>query len=164
MLMLIAFFCVHRPDILIIMTNITSTILEILTLNYTAEWPVESPVDNGSENDTLSFIITPWALSSKHHKHHVHPESVSPVTLSTEWSRLARLIFLTIMSVIGSVGNIFMISSVMIEDHLKKAGENISVSSLHLEQLIFLLLRHRQIYHQNRISLGVANKFSFTTE
>lgn len=107
----------------IIMTNITSTLLETLTLNYSNEWPVNIVDSNSHESDTLSFIIAPLAVTLKHGKHHIHPESVSPVTLSTEWSRLVRLIFLTIMSVIGSVGNIFMISSVMIEDHLKKAGE-----------------------------------------
>lgn len=107
------------------MTNITSTLLETLTLNYSTEWPVDIIANNSHEGDTLSFIITPLALISKHSKQPILPESVSPVTLSSEWSRLARLIFLTIISVIGSVGNIFMISSVMIEDHLKKAGEKI---------------------------------------
>jgi hypothetical protein len=51
-------------------------------------------------------------------------ESVSPVTLSAEWSRVARLLLIASLAVIGSVGNIFMISSVMIEDHLKKRGRN----------------------------------------
>lgn len=105
------------------MTNITSTLLETLTLNYTSEWPVDIIVNNSHERDTLSFIITPLAVISKHGKHHLLPESVSPVTLSSEWSRLVRIIFLTLLSVIGSVGNIFMISSVMVEDHLKKAGK-----------------------------------------
>jgi len=49
-------------------------------------------------------------------------KSVSPVTLSADWSRVARLLLLASLAVIGSVGNIFMISSVMIEDHLKKRG------------------------------------------
>lgn len=102
----------------------TSTLLETLALNYTVDWPVEFDGSTEShEGDTLSFIITPLALISKHGKHHTRLESVSPVLLSSEWSRLTRLIFLTILSVIGSVGNIFMISSVMIEDHLKKAGK-----------------------------------------
>lgn len=47
----------------------------------------------------------------------------SPVTLAAEWSRMARLLVLACLSVLGSIGNVFMISSVMIEDHLKKAGE-----------------------------------------
>lgn len=50
-------------------------------------------------------------------------ESVSPVTLSSDWSRVARLLLLASLAVIGSVGNVFMISAVMIEDHLKKRGE-----------------------------------------
>lgn len=103
------------------MTNITTTLLETLTWNYTTEWPIDT-VNNSHESDTLSFIIAPLAVISKHGKQNILPD-VSPVTLSSEWSRLARLIFLTILSVIGSVGNIFMISSVMIEDHLKKAGK-----------------------------------------
>lgn len=49
-------------------------------------------------------------------------ESVSPVTLSSDWSRVARLLLLASLAVIGSVGNVFMISAVMIEDHLKKRG------------------------------------------
>jgi len=51
-------------------------------------------------------------------------EPVSLVTLSEEMSRVARLLLFASLAVIGSVGNIFMISSVMIEDHLKKRGRN----------------------------------------
>lgn len=50
-------------------------------------------------------------------------DNFSPITLSPYWSRLARLLLISLLSVIGSVGNVFMISSVMIEDHLKKAGK-----------------------------------------
>lgn len=49
-------------------------------------------------------------------------DEVYPVTLAMEWPRLTRLLILSCLAVIGSVGNIFMISSVMVEDHLKKAG------------------------------------------
>lgn len=106
------------------MTNITATVLETLASNSSGGWLIDIGANNSHESDTLSFIIAPLAAMSRHPKHHsVHPELVSPVTLSSEWSRLARLISLTILSVIGSVGNIFMISSVMIEDHLKKAGK-----------------------------------------
>ena len=76
-----------------------------------------------SEHDDLEnnfLMFTPLALTNKHHKIH---EDVSPVTLSTEWPRLARLLMLSSLAVLGSVGNVFMISSVMIEDHLKKAGK-----------------------------------------
>lgn len=91
----------------------------------------------GGENGTdlllrpsLSLPITPLALMSKHGGGtsgggSKHQEDVSPVTLSTEWPRLARLLLLASLSVIGSVGNVFMISSVMIEDHLKKAGKQV---------------------------------------
>lgn len=50
-------------------------------------------------------------------------DAVSPVTLSMEWSRVARLLIMIGLSVIGSIGNVYMISSVMIEDHLNKRGE-----------------------------------------
>lgn len=50
-------------------------------------------------------------------------DNFSPVTLSPYWSRLARLLLISFLSVAGSIGNVFMISSVMVEDHLKKAGK-----------------------------------------
>lgn len=50
-------------------------------------------------------------------------DNFSPVTLSQDWSRLAKLLLISFLSVIGSIGNVFMISSVMVEDHLKKAGK-----------------------------------------
>lgn len=49
----------------------------------------------------------------------------SPVTLSPEWSRMSRLLLLSALGVLGSVGNIFMISSVVIEDYLKKPGKGL---------------------------------------
>lgn len=49
-------------------------------------------------------------------------EGVSPVTLSSDWSRVVRLLLVVGLSVVGSVGNAYMISAVMIEDHLKKRG------------------------------------------
>ena len=122
------------------MDNITTTLVDVM-LNYTTstttitEWPLDMLTNNNNlsnSDDTMSLLITPLALASKHNKHHPHLENVSPVTLSSEWSRLARLIFLTILSVVGSVGNIFMISSVMIEDHLKKAGNLLSTNQTFL--------------------------------
>lgn len=53
----------------------------------------------------------------------VDSDAVSPVTLSMEWSRVARLLIMIGLSVIGSIGNVYMISSVMIEDHLNKRGK-----------------------------------------
>lgn len=53
----------------------------------------------------------------------VDSDAVSPVTLSMEWSRVARLLIMIGLSVVGSIGNVYMISSVMIEDHLNKRGE-----------------------------------------
>jgi hypothetical protein len=48
--------------------------------------------------------------------------NISPVTLSSDWSRVVRLLMLASLAVVGSVGNVFMISAVMVEDHLKKRG------------------------------------------
>ncbi|CAB0013253.1 unnamed protein product, partial [Nesidiocoris tenuis] len=45
-------------------------------------------------------------------------EEVSPVTLSNDWSRVARLLTVAGLAVVGSLGNVYMISAVMIEDHL----------------------------------------------
>ncbi|XP_021942610.1 alpha-1A adrenergic receptor-like isoform X2 [Zootermopsis nevadensis] len=68
-------------------------------------------------------------------------EQVSPVTLSADWSRVARLLLIASLAVIGSVGNIFMISSVMIEDHLKKRGNafivNVALADLLITGLVF---------------------------
>lgn len=76
---------------------------------------------------TMPFLVTSMSHRTLHslnkassHRHHI--KDFSPVTLSTEWSSMARLLVLACLSVIGSIGNVFMISSVMIEDHLKKAG------------------------------------------
>lgn len=125
---------VGKHNLVIIMTNITTTLLEVLTTNYSTEWPMDIINNNSHETDTLTFFITPLAVVAKQGKHPLHPEIISPVTLSSETSRLVRIIFLTIFSVIGSVGNIFMISSVMVEDHLKKAGKNLR-SNLYLEHV-----------------------------
>ena len=105
-------------------SSTATTATATVTTSNIVEWPTNIFANNSHDGDTMSLIITPLALAAKQSKgHHTHPETVSPVILSSEWTRLARLIFLTILSVLGSVGNIFMISSVMIEDHLKKAGE-----------------------------------------
>lgn len=113
---------------------------------------------NGSSSTTVStftesttdadFILTPFALMvkqnhEKHHTHHHkqhHNEEVSPVTLSNEWSRMARLILLSCLSVVGSVGNVFMISSVMIEDQLKKAGNAFVVNVALADLLVTSIL------------------------
>ncbi|CAH0389940.1 unnamed protein product [Bemisia tabaci] len=47
---------------------------------------------------------------------------ISPVQLAYDWSRVWRLLIMLALCVIGSIGNVYMISSVMIEDHLKKKG------------------------------------------
>lgn len=53
---------------------------------------------------------------------------VSPVTLSSDWPRVARLLLLASLAVVGSVGNVFMISAVMVEDHLRKRGKSYKIS------------------------------------
>lgn len=78
---------------------------------------------------TVPFLVTSMSHRNLHiinkassTRHHIIKD-FSPVTLNTEWSSMARLLILACLSVIGSIGNVFMISSVMIEDHLKKAGK-----------------------------------------
>ncbi|XP_050432563.1 histamine H2 receptor-like [Adelges cooleyi] len=67
-------------------------------------------------------------------------DAVSPVTLSMEWSRVARLLIMIGLSVIGSIGNVYMISSVMIEDHLNKRGNtflaNVALADLLISGLV----------------------------
>lgn len=120
--------------------EIATALYEIVNAT-TTEWPfVNNSHDDG--DPTMSLIITPITLAAKHKHHHPHTENVWPVTLSTEWTRLSRIIFLTILSVIGSVGNIFMISSVMIEDHLKKAGwQNFRFLLAFNSLFLFLLIK-----------------------
>ncbi|KAK9499714.1 hypothetical protein O3M35_002708 [Rhynocoris fuscipes] len=62
-------------------------------------------------------------------------DDISPVTLSSDWSRVARLLLVASLAVIGSLGNVYMISAVMIEDHLKKRG-NIFVVNVALADLL----------------------------
>lgn len=81
--------------------------------------------------------LTKASINSRH-----HIKDFSPVTLSTEWSSMARLLVLACLSVIGSIGNVFMISSVMIEDHLKKAGKQYKI----------LFKRSKQNYFSNKFS------------
>lgn len=89
--------------------------------------PTSMPIT--STTLTMPFFVTSMSHRTLHSlskassstKHVI--KDFSPVTLSTEWSRMARLLVLACLSVIGSIGNVFMISSVMIEDHLKKAGK-----------------------------------------
>ncbi|XP_015116055.1 melatonin receptor type 1A [Diachasma alloeum] len=65
---------------------------------------------------------------------------VSPVTLSADWSRVAKLLLLASLAVVGSVGNVFMISAVMVEDHLKKRGNaflvNVALADLLITGLV----------------------------
>ncbi|XP_053676521.1 melatonin receptor type 1B-A-like [Anopheles nili] len=112
---------------------------------------------NGTEPNL--WFVTSLALSSRSQQHQqpLHHTTapgagseggsggsrageVSPVTLSTEWPRLARLLLLACLSVVGSIGNVFMISSVMIEDHLKKAGNafivNIALADLLITSVV----------------------------
>ncbi|XP_063240874.1 melatonin receptor type 1B-A-like [Bacillus rossius redtenbacheri] len=73
----------------------------------------------------------------------LEPHSVSPMPFGSSdgWSRLARLLLLASLAVVGSVGNVFMISSVMIEDHLKKRGNvflvNVALADLLITGMVF---------------------------
>lgn len=95
---------------------------------------------NNSTSHSESLLATALSVVSSHaskkiefhpnishkiqYKHHTSIKyDFSPVTLSSNWSRLSRLLILSCLSVIGSVGNVFMISSLLIEEYLKRAGE-----------------------------------------
>lgn len=80
-----------------------------------------------------------------HGSHGVHHaaddlENISPVTLSSDWSRVARLLLLVSLAIVGSVGNVFMISAVMIEDHLKKRGKFFNINLVFIYYKIILQL------------------------
>lgn len=87
------------------------------------------------DRDEDSLYLQSLSLIAKHNK----IGDVSPVTLSDEWSKMARILLLSCLSVIGSIGNVFMISSVMIEDHLKKAGKFFAIFFLQFFLNIALL-------------------------
>lgn len=81
-------------------------------------------VTNYAINETSTAIVeTVMSTTFVNDGPLVDSDAVSPVTLSMEWSRVARLLIMIGLSVIGSIGNVYMISSVMIEDHLNKRGK-----------------------------------------
>ncbi|XP_054277057.1 alpha-1A adrenergic receptor-like [Macrosteles quadrilineatus] len=53
---------------------------------------------------------------------------ISPVTLGPEGSKVARLLLVVGLATVGSVGNVYMISAVIVEDHLKKTGNTFLVN------------------------------------
>lgn len=102
-------------------SNITTT---VATMSMIAPTSIPS-----TTTLTMPFIVTSMSHRTLQNLNKAgggtkfYIKDFSPVTLSTEWSKMARLLVLACLSVIGSIGNVFMISSVMIEDHLKKAGK-----------------------------------------
>lgn len=103
----------------------------LFTALPTAAMPIAAPTSISTTTTTFTMPLSVTSMSHRtsqiinkvgsSNRHHI--KDFSPVTLSTEWSSMARLLVLAALSVIGSIGNVFMISSVMIEDHLKKAGK-----------------------------------------
>lgn len=82
-----------------------------------------SASDGDTDESTIAALVAAGALAlSSATTKMPRFDDVRPVTLSAEWSRMARLLMFSCLSVVGSIGNVFMVSSVMIEDHLKKAG------------------------------------------
>lgn len=79
------------------------------------------------------------AAISKNYGKSIKNNEFSPVTLAADWSRMGKLLVLAGLSVIGSIGNVFMISSVMIEDHLKKAGEYFNIIAVSVKLQIIKL-------------------------
>lgn len=96
-----------------------------------ATMPIAAPtsISTTAATFTMPLLVTSMSHRTSYssnkagssNRHHI--KDFSPITLSTEWSSMARLLVLACLSVVGSIGNVFMISSVMIEDHLKKAGK-----------------------------------------
>lgn len=86
-------------------------------------------------NATKAFVESVMSTTMINDGPLVDSDAVSPVTLSMEWSRVARLLIMIGLSVIGSIGNVYMISSVMIEDHLNKRG-NTFVANVALADLL----------------------------
>lgn len=82
-----------------------------------------APTVSPSTTTHITSLSHRLALYKATMGHKLQNRDFSPVTLAPEWSSMARLLILSGLSVLGSIGNVFMISSVMIEDHLKKAGE-----------------------------------------
>lgn len=78
---------------------------------------------NGTSTTVAAIVESVMSTTIANDRPLVDSDAVSPVTLSVEWSRVARLLIMIGLSVIGSIGNVYMISSVMIEDHLNKRGE-----------------------------------------
>lgn len=107
------------------MANVTSStsLFDTLLMNASSA-PTTIPWTNENAIGIDTIINGPLSVIAKPENHNDTSHNVSAVLLSNEWPRLTRLLYFTIMSVIGSVGNIFMISSVMIEDQLKKAGKH----------------------------------------
>lgn len=120
-----------------------STTLEPDVLSTVGGRSHVSGIGDGDTAAIESIVLSSLSLMAKTNRNIVN--DVSPVTLSSEWSRMARLLLLSCLAVIGSIGNVFMISSVMIEEHLKKAG------TILLLLLLFI----------NLILISVDNLFSY---
>lgn len=141
----------------------SSSLVPVTTTTMSIIAPTSIPT---TTTFTIPFLVTSMShrvhnpnKASSSNKHYI--KDFSPVTLSTEWSALARLLVLTCLSVIGSIGNVFMISSLMIEDHLKKAGEykymhwmRLLFRSQHLSNQFFL-----NFFILSRKVLPIANSF-----
>lgn len=136
-------------------TSITTT-----TAAATAATTFTAPLLVTSLTHTAAAISKNYAKSIKNNE-------FSPVTLAAEWSRMARLLVLAGLSVVGSIGNVFMISSVMIEDHLKKAGKyHHSISTIcfsHLVYFLFFLVYTHVYISTQRICERTFNYNSFST-
>lgn len=118
-------------------TTATESVVSVATAALTSYLNESSPHSESLLATALSVVSSHASKkplefypnnSYKHHyKAHHHHTSMkyefTPVTLNSSWSRLSRLLILSCLSVIGSVGNVFMISSLLIEEYLKRAGE-----------------------------------------
>lgn len=103
--------------------------------------PASTTVEQFLVQNTLSLVSGNRRSSSSSLS--LNNSEYSPVTLSPQWSRLSRLLILSALCILGSVGNIFMISSVVIEDYLKRPGNFRPSIEFHprTQRLILIVLR-----------------------
>lgn len=100
--------------------NISTTTLTMTTATTTAS--LRGSITTTTLGDVFTELSSLEDLQSSGMSLNDGSLNVSPVTLSSDWSRVVRLLMLASLAVIGSVGNVFMISAIMVEDHLKKRG------------------------------------------
>ena len=63
------------------------------------------------------------------------------------WNRVVKLLVLSAVSSIASVANIFVISAVLMEDHLKKRGQNTLLVVTKHEPFAIIMKHDQELYN-----------------